>query len=73
MDLLEAKSTISRSNGPGKTAPVGLLGLLRTISFVFSLTSDLSSSRSGIQFLSAVAFQRDTSAPREAGTEYSCW
>jgi len=72
-----------RRKGPVRIEPVGLFGLLGRlvinvenlkgnvyfiiIIFVFGFTIAFRSSRSSFQSFFGSAFQRDTSAPREAG------
>lgn len=46
-----------------RMAPVGLLGLFKTMTLVLGLIKSLSSEMSGSQPFSGLAFQRETEAP----------
>lgn len=64
---------ISCRRGFLSTAPVGLLGLLMTMSLVLGLMRDLRSSIEGSQLFSGLACQRLTVAPKCLGTSYRDW
>ena len=59
-------------SAPDISAPVGFLGLLTQISFVFTSTSDRSSARSGRYPFSCRRCMSRTSAPIASGMEYIC-
>lgn len=69
ISLSRAKLTSAVMTDFGVMAPVGLLGLLIIIIFVFGLTRDLRSEMSGMYFCSRRSFHSETEAPRLEGTE----